>query len=318
MQSVSFLHDRPIFKPVIPGLLLLLLLAASILFTPRSEAIHPDPSQAQAERPVRSVIAQFVPGEVLVRFKQGRAFEGPAMVAVPSNDVALQAQQKTGSHALAMSNEEIQVNLDRFAGSDLVEGLRLARVAPDDTIKALAALSARGDVLYAEPNYILHTDKTPNMTKIGAPTAWNTTTGSTNIVVGIIDEGIDISHPDLAANIWTNPVPGSIPGISGDVHGYDFINNSGTIPPEKHATHVAGTIGAVGNNGVGVVGVNWQVNLMSLRFIDQATNNGSTADAIRAYNYAKQMRDLFVSSGDKRRQHPRFECELWRRRFFES
>ncbi|HLQ46428.1 MAG TPA: S8 family serine peptidase, partial [Planctomycetaceae bacterium] len=109
--------------------------------------------------------------------------------------------------------------------------------------------------------------------------------------------GIDISHPDLQANIWNNPAPGSIPGIAGDLHGYDFINNSGIIPPENHATHVAGTIGAVGNNGVGVVGVNWQVRLMSLRFIDQATNNGSTADAIRAYNYAKQMRDLYVSSG---------------------
>src|SRR5438046_8866954 len=111
------------------------------------------------------------------------------------------------------------------------------------------------------------------MNNIAAPQAWNTTTGSSNIVVGVIAERIDISHPDLAANIWANPAPGSIPGISGDLHGYDFINNSGTIPPEFHATHVAGTIGAVGNNGVGVVGVNWQVKLMSLRFIDQATNH---------------------------------------------
>ncbi|MDX6575897.1 MAG: hypothetical protein QOE96_1850 [Blastocatellia bacterium] len=307
MQSVSLLRHRPIFKPALPGLLLLLLLAASILFAPRSEAIHSNPSQAQGETSQKRQRPEFVPGEVLVRFKHGRAFEGPAMVTLPGNDVALQAQQKTSSRALAMSNEEIPVNLDRFAGSDLVEGLRLARVPPDDTLKAVAALSARDDVLYAEPNYIVHSDATPNdprflsnelygLSKIGAPQAWDITKGSTSIVVGVIDEGIDVSHQDLQANIWTNPSPGSIAGISGDVNGYDFRTNSGAIPAESHATHVAGTIGAVGNNSTGVVGVNWQVSLMSLRFIDQTTNNGTDADAIKAYNYAKQMRDLWTSS----------------------
>ncbi|MDX6557284.1 MAG: hypothetical protein QOF72_333, partial [Blastocatellia bacterium] len=307
MQSVSLLRHRPIFKPALPGLLLLLLLAASILFAPRSEAIHSNPSQAQAETSQKRHRPEFVPGEVLVRFKQGRAFEGPAMVTLPGNDVALQAQQKTSSRAVATSNEEIPVNLDRFAGSDLVEGLRLARVPPDDTLKAVAALSARDDVLYAEPNYIVHSDATPNdprflsnelygLSKIGAPQAWDITKGSTSIVVAVIDEGIDVSHQDLQANIWTNPSPGSIAGISGDVNGYDFRTNSGAIPAESHATHVAGTIGAVGNNSTGVVGVNWQVSLMSLRFIDQTTNNGTDADAIKAYNYAKQMRDLWTSS----------------------
>jgi subtilisin family serine protease len=134
------------------------------------------------------------------------------------------------------------------------------------------------------------------MTKIAAPQAWDLTTGSNGIVVGVVDEGIQIDHTDLQANIWTNPSPGSISGISGDLHGYDFINNSGTIPPEGHATHVAGTIGAVGNNSTGVVGVNWQSSLMSLRFIDESANSGSDADAIRALNYAKQMRDLWISS----------------------
>src|SRR5205085_10658316 len=164
------------------------------------------------------------------------------------------------------------------------------------------------DVLYAEPNYIVHVDTTPNdprflsnelygLTKIGAPQAWDTTQGNRSVVVGIIDEGIDINHPDLQANIWTNPSPGSISGISGDIHGYDFINGSGTVPAEPHATHVAGTIGAVGNNSIGVAGVNWQVSLMSLRFINDQTGSGSDADALKSYNYAKQMRDLWISSG---------------------
>ena len=129
--------------------------------------------------------------------------------------------------------------------------------------------------LYAEPNYILHLEATPNdpqfgqlygLNLIGAPQAWDITQGSRNIVVAVIDEGIDVNHPDLLANIWTNPSPGSIPGIAGDLHGYDFHDNTGTILAEPHATHVAGTVGAVGNNNTGVVGVNWQVSLMSLRF----------------------------------------------------
>jgi subtilisin family serine protease len=207
-------------------------------------------------------------------------------------------------------------------------------MSPDETMKAIAALNARDDVVYAEPNYIVHENATPNdpsfsqlygLNLIGAPQAWDTTTGNRNIVVGVVDEGIDLTHADLQANIWTNPAPGSLSGFAskgmqlsssaysvgesggsvvvtvnrdpGDLHGYDFIENSGIIPAELHATHVAGIIGAVGNNGQGVAGVNWQVSLMSLRFIDQLTNNGSEADVISAYNYAKQMRDLWVQTG---------------------
>ena len=174
-----------------------------------------------------------------------------------------------------------------------------------DIAGLIARLRNRADVAYVEPNYVVTADTAPNdpsfsslygMTKIAAPQAWDLTTGSNGIVVGVVDEGIQLDHTDLQANIWTNPSPGSIPGISGDIHGYDFINNSGTIPAEDHASHVAGTIGAVGNNGIGVVGVNWQSSLMSLRFISQVTGSGSNADAIRAVSYAKQMHDLWISS----------------------
>ena len=310
-MPLSSPSDRKVPKSLAFIALLGLLLIAAVAFAPNSSAGLPAFQNGGSAGSKRSR-PEFVPGEALVRFKSGRAFEGSTYMPVPSEG----AQQRFGEIQSMAGQEEILVQVDRFDGSDLVDGLRIAHAA--DTGKAIAALRARDDVEYAEPNYIVHAINTPNdpcfppnslavcqstslygMTKIGAPQAWDiTVTGSSNVVVGIIDEGIDISHPDLAANIWTNPAPGSIPalGISGDVHGYDFINNSGTIPPEQHATHVAGTIGAVGDNSVGVVGVNWHVSLMSLRFIDQATNNGSTADAIRAYNYAKQMRDLFVSS----------------------
>src|SRR5947207_1672459 len=308
MQLTLFLCSRLASKPLVFNCLLLVLLTAAFFFAPRSTAtrqsIPASGQENQAAPGQKRQRPQFVPGEALVRFKQNRAFEGAASLPVPNADASIQSLGK--SETLAQSPEQVLVNVDRFEGSDIVDGLRLARMAPDDTMKAIAALQARDDVLYAEPNYLVHVDTTtPNdpqfsslygLTKIGAPQAWDTTQGNRSVVVGIIDEGIDINHPDLQANIWTNPSPGSISGISGDIHGYDFINGSGTFPAEPHATHVAGTIGAVGNNSIGVAGVNWQVSLMSLRFINDATGSGSDADAIKAYNYAKQMRDLWISS----------------------
>jgi subtilisin family serine protease len=279
------------------GLLLLLMLAATLLWPNPSGAARTGPAPGVTEsadqkrrRPA------FVPGEALVRFKKNRAFEGSTIARVPGDE----------SQPNALRAATVPVTIDRFAGAEIVDGLRVAHMAPADTLTAVAALNAREDVLYAEPNYLLHIDATPNdpsfgqlygLNLIGAQQAWDTTTGNRNIVVAVIDEGVDRTHTDLQANIWTNPSPGSISGISGDVNGYDFRDNTGTIVPETHATHVAGTIGAVGNNNTGVVGVNWQVSLMSLRFISAATNNGTDADAIKAYNYVKQMRDLWASSG---------------------
>ncbi|PYS61977.1 MAG: hypothetical protein DMF74_14865, partial [Acidobacteria bacterium] len=296
----------------------LLATITSILLAPQSVATSqtsvPQYQNNQPRAGEKRGRPEFVSGEALVRFKRGRAFEGAARLPVPNDDASSLAAGKAAD--LAQSQEQVLVSIDRFEGSEIVDGLRLARMAPDDTAKAIAALRVRDDVLYAEPNYLRRAIATPNdqcfppnssspcfsslglygLNKIGAPQAWDTNTGSSSVVVGVVDEGIDVSHPDLQANIWTNPAPGSISGISGDVHGYDFISNSGTIPAEPHATHVAGTIGAVGNNGLGVVGVNWVSSLMSLRFIDDATGSGSTAGAIRAYNYAKQMRDLWLST----------------------
>lgn len=277
---------------------LLVITAAAISFAPRSRAGLP-----QSGSPITAIgkrlRPEFVPGEILVRFKAGRALDGAAMIEVRARSRALDQA--------AAPSEQLEIEIDRFDGSGLFDGLRLARTAPDQTLAAVDALNARDDVLYAEPNYIVRADLTPNdprytsnelygLNMIGGPQAWDTTTGNRNVVVAVIDEGVDLVHPDLQANVWTNPSPGSISGISGDVNGYNFRDNNGTIPAELHGTHVAGTIGAVGNNSVGVVGVNWQVSIMSLRFISAATGMGTNADALRAYNYAKQMRDLWVSS----------------------
>jgi subtilisin family serine protease len=101
--------------------------------------------------------------------------------------------------------------------------------------------------------------------------------------------------------MWTNPSPGSIAGITGDEHGYNFNDDNATLfshdDLESHATHVAGIIGATGNNGEGITGVNWSVDLMSLKFLDEESGEGDTADAIRACTYVKQMRYLWLSQG---------------------
>jgi len=135
---------------------------------------------------------------------------------------------------------------------------------------------------------------------IDAPEAWDLATGSAHIVVGVIDTGVDYTHPDLAANIWTNPgeIAGNLidddaNGFADDVHGYDFINDdSDPMDDNRHGTHVSGTIAGVGNNGQGLAGVNWSSSIMPLKFLS-AEGSGSTADAVRALNYATMMRSTY-------------------------
>ena len=180
--------------------------------------------------------------------------------------------------------------------------------------------AATPGVRYVEPDFVITTAATPNDPSysrlwglhntgqtggvtdadMDAPEAWDTATGSRSVVVGVIDTGIDYRHPDLAANMWRNPgevagdrIDNDGNGYVDDVHGWDFANNDADpFDDEGHGTHVAGTIGAVGNNGVGVVGVSWNVSLMALKFLG-ADGSGSTSGAIAAVNYATRMRQNF-------------------------
>jgi subtilisin family serine protease len=161
-------------------------------------------------------------------------------------------------------------------------------------------------VLAAQPNYVYRIDNAPNdprfpelygMTKIGAPAAWDLSTGSPSVVVAVIDTGVRYAHEDLSPNVWTNPGEIAANGIDDDgdgfvddVHGWDFDHNDADPDDDNgHGTHCAGTIGAVGNNGLGVAGVNWNVRLLAVKTHDSA-GNSTSAKVIAAFNYVTMLR----------------------------
>ena len=143
---------------------------------------------------------------------------------------------------------------------------------------------------------------TPADRDINAPEGWDITTGSNSVVVAVIDSGIDYNHEDLAANVYTNPAECTPDGIDNDgngyaddCHGIDAVNgDSDPLDDEGHGTMVSGVIGAVGNNGIGVAGVAWNVKLLPCKFTD-TTGSGDTADAITCLDYVAAMRDRGVN-----------------------
>lgn len=238
----------------------------------------------------------YAEGSVLVNFKPG------ATLSEKSQAYAAVGGQKIRGFGLVRGLEQVSLG----------KGNR-----PEQAIQTLNRLPF---VELAEPDYELHADTNDTYfglqwgldntgqsirgytgvmdADIDGLEAWGITTGDPDFIVAVIDTGTDYTHPDLANNIWTNP--GEIPGngvdddgngFIDDVHGYDFFSNDGDpMDEEGHGTHVAGTICAEGNNGIGVTGVAWNCKIMPLRFI--GPGGGYTSDAIAALSYA-------VSNGAK-------------------
>lgn len=168
-------------------------------------------------------------------------------------------------------------------------------------VRESGGAAAAGDVSAAATPNDPRWSSLYGMVNIDAPAAWNTTTGNSSVVVAVIDSGVEISHPDLAANMWQNP--GETPGngrdddgngFVDDVYGYDFSDGDGNPDVEddngngeSHGTHCAGTVGAVGNDGVGVVGVCWDVSIMAVRVLD-ADGSGDYYDVADGIVYAAE------------------------------
>jgi len=220
--------------------------------------------------------------------------------------------------------ERIQL-LDSIGGGKIkydfkiVPGLSVVELPAWTTVeKALLAFNGVDGILYAQPNYQVEALSTfpddPRFDElwgmhntgqtggtfdadIDAPEAWDIATGSHEIVVAVIDTGVDYTHVDLVANMWINEAEfNGTPGVDDDgngyvddIYGYDFCNNDGDPKDDHyHGTHCAGTIGAVGNNSEGVAGVCWNVKIMALKFLDSG-GRGWTDDAIKCVQYSVLM-----------------------------
>jgi subtilisin family serine protease len=165
--------------------------------------------------------------------------------------------------------------------------------------KALAHYRKLGLFEYVQPDYVRRIIAAPNdpafpgslygLLQIACTNAWDIRTAATNIIVAVIDTGVRLDHEDLVANLWSNPcVNCPVNGIvySNDVHGINTITGTGNPADDHgHGTHCAGTVGATGNNGVGVCGVAWRVQLMPLKFI-ASNGEGYDSDAVEAIEYA--------------------------------
>jgi len=272
-------------------------------------------------------IATYREGELVVRFaavEPGRQpAEGPVIVGPRARRTVRDM----------MSDYIVPGAAVRKEYDGVVEGLAVVNLPGGVSISdALVRFNSSANVLYAEPNYRFRLAAIPSdpnyvnqwgLDNIGqtggfpdadvdAPEAWDITTGDPNVIVAVMDTGVDYGHPDLAGNMWVNDseVDG-LPGVDDDdngyvddIYGYDFAGMDANDPNDGdndpidfwfHGTHVAGTIGAVGDNGIGVTGVCWDVRLMALKiFADDSdiVPGVFASDAIEAIQYA-------VSNGAK-------------------
>jgi subtilisin family serine protease len=251
-------------------------------------------------------------------------FQGRQVVA---NEVLVRFRDSVTPASIAQVEQDEDIDSNKGVGGI---GVRLLHSRSKDVTTLIGELSARSDVAYAEPNYIVHADQIPNDPNfsslwglrntgqfingipgtpgadISATSAWDISTGSRANVVAVVDTGIDYTHPDLSANVWSAPtsftvtIGGQTINCAAGTHGFNAITNTcNPMDDHDHGTHVSGTIGALSNNGAGVAGVNWVASIMGAKFLD-AGGFGTTANAINAIEFTIQAKQIFGANANVR------------------
>ena len=240
---------------------------------------------------VRSFEADHVAGEMLVTFAEGLSEEEQNELIAGSGATILKRYKSSPTVLIRTPDDAAPRMLD--SAFMLTRSADVTRVGLNRKFK----INAMPD----DPNI----GKQYQYDLIGARDAWDITTGSRDIVVGVIDTGISYNHPDLIDNLWTNDgetgldangndksrngIDDDNNGYVDDYRGWDFAeDDNDPLDDHGHGTHCAGSIGASGNNGEGITGLNWEVSLVGLRFIT-ARGEGDEGDAIEAVEYATMM-----------------------------
>src|SRR6266545_1573089 len=269
--------------------------------------------------------------------------QNPAAQDTPTQTEMINGHKAVAGQVIVRFNDADGPQLETFVKNaiEMVNASGNRNIAPDlnmyhissnsmNTQALLNMMSKLPGVMYAVPNYIVETQLTPNDTRFGemwglnntgqvvggqtgiagadisAVQAWDVSTGSNSIVVGVIDTGVDYNHPDLAANFCSAPssftvtVGGQTITCPAGSHGFNAVANTcNPLDDNNHGSHVSGTIGARGNNSSGVAGVNWTTSIMGLKFLS-ASGSGNTADAIECIQFAIQAKQIFGSAANVR------------------
>lgn len=273
----------------------------------------------------KNSLPEHIPGEVIVKLKAGRAKSFLNRKSLYGADIKEVMNLGIGEVAVLKvpQTKSLKSIVQRLSEDDAVE-----YAEPNFIYKAIKSVETIESKLFKAqftPQYISSMTNDPKFDQlwglvntgnnepagsrgnssaqgvdgadINVAQAWSITKGNKNVKIAVIDTGVDYSHPDLAANIWVNEAEANgKPGVDDDgngfiddIHGYDFANNDGDpMDGNGHGTHCSGTIAAEHDNGIGVAGVMAHAQIMGVKFLtDQGS--GSTADAIKAIDYATKM-----------------------------
>ncbi len=255
--------------------------------------------QKKIRKPTTSWAAVFLVAFLLLQTSRLDSNAKPASNAFHDDQILVMPRKDTNAKTLLLFHAEHKAEVVRtFEG---IRGLQVVRVPEGETAERIAAAYEKsGLVEFAEPDYAIHAALTPNDpyfvdgtlwglnntgqngkadADIDAPEAWDVLNSASNIVVAVLDTGVRFTHEDLAANIWVNPNDGG--------HGFNAFTGTNDVADENgHGTLVSGVLGAVGNNGKGVTGVAWRVQMMAGKCLD-SSGSGSNSTLIACMEYAR-------------------------------